>query len=135
MLGFVFGQVRENIVHHRALDCASGYLKYERARVRWFLSINARDLPQSIAQQKKTYRSITLDGEEIEFSEGFTDLHVASYQEILAGHGFRLEDVRPCIEAVAAIRTKPIELKGGEQHPFLAKVLSNNERYLHGWPA
>ena len=135
MLSFVFGPVRENIVHHRAMDCASGYLEYERARVRWFLSINARDLPENIAQQKRTYRSITIDGKEIEFSGGFADLHVESYREILSGRGFKLEDVRPCIETVAAIRTKPIELLGGEQHPFLANLISNDERYLHGWPA
>ena len=72
---------------------------------------------------------------EIEFSGGFADLHVESYREILSGRGFKLEDVRPCIETVAAIRTKPIELLGGEQHPFLANLISNDERYLHGWPA
>lgn len=133
MLSFVFGPVRENVVHHRAMDCAAGYLECERARVRWFLSINARDLPDSISRQKRTCRSITVDGREIEFSDGFTDLHVASYQQILAGRGFRLGDVRPSIETVAAIRTQPIELTRGESHPFLDR-LNDNERYLHGWP-
>ena len=133
MLAFVFGALRENAVHHRTLDCASGYLEFERARVRWFLSINARDLPDAAAA-KKTYRSITVDGEEIEFSEGFTDLHILSYQAILAGRGFGLGDVRPSIEMVSAIRTKPVKTSVGEQHPFFAKVLRDDRRYENGWP-
>jgi UDP-N-acetyl-2-amino-2-deoxyglucuronate dehydrogenase len=132
MLSFVFGAFKHNVVHHRAVDCAAGYLEYERARVRWFLSINARDVPD---QQQRTFRSIQMDGREIEFSEGFTDLHTASYREIMAGRGFPLEQVRPSIETVAAIRSAPIERGEGRQHPFLARVLSDNERYLHGWPA
>lgn len=133
MLSFVFGDLRENIVHHRAMDCAGGYLKYDRARVRWFLSINARDLPEAVAKSKKTYRSVTVDGEEIEFSEGFTDLHLASYQQVLKGQGFRLEDVRPSIETIAAIRTKAID-KTGDLHPFLPQVVRDQDRYEHGWP-
>jgi UDP-N-acetyl-2-amino-2-deoxyglucuronate dehydrogenase len=133
MLAFVFGALRENAVHHRALDCASGYLEFERARVRWFLSINARDLPDAAAA-KNTYRSITVDGEEIELSDGFTDLHILSYQAILAGHGFGLGDVRPSIEMVSAIRTKPVKTSIGEQHPFFTKVLRDDRRYENGWP-
>lgn len=134
MLSFVFGRLRENVVHHRAVDCASGYLEYDRARVRWFLSINARDVPAAAGEKKRTYRSITVDGEEIEFSEGFTDLHIDSYREILAGRGFRLNLVRPSIETVAQIRTKPIELSKGEQHPHLKHVLGNEGRYANGRP-
>ena len=75
-----------------------------------------------------------MDGKEIEFSEGFNDLHTASYREIMAGRGFPLEVVRPSIETVSAIRTAPLEPKRGEQHPFLAMVIGNAARYQHGWP-
>lgn len=134
MLSFVFGPIKEIIVHHRAVDCAAGYLEFARARVRWFLSINQRDLPNEAARARKTYRSITLDGEEIEFSEGFTDLHIASYNEILAGRGFPLSEVRPSIATVAEIRGKAIETGRGGRHPFLSNLGSDSERYLHGWP-
>lgn len=134
MLGFLFGSLRRNIVHHRAMDCAAGYLEYQRARVRWFLSINVRDVPPELADTHKTFRSITLNGRNIEFSEGFTDLHSESYKEILAGRGFSLADVRPSIETVAQIRTAPIELNRGEQHPMLARVRGDEKRYAHGWP-
>ncbi len=134
MLSFVFGDLRENIVHHRAMDCAAGYLEYDRARVRWFLSINARDLPDPVAKSKKTYRCVTVDGEEIEFSEGFADLHIASYQQILKGQGFRLPEVRPSIETVAAIRTKAVDKALGQVHPFVTGLERDQERYEHGWP-
>jgi UDP-N-acetyl-2-amino-2-deoxyglucuronate dehydrogenase len=133
MLSFVFGALKTNVVHHRAMDCASGYLEYDRARVRWFLSINVRDVPDQIDGQR-TFRSIKVDGREIEFSEGFTDLHNDSYREILAGRGFPLEEVRPSIETVSQIRSQPIELHRGEQHPFLSRVITNGGRYRHGWP-
>ena len=134
MLGFVFGKLKSNIVHHRAMDCAAGYLEYERARVRWFLSINARDIPAHLDKTQRTFRSITMDKRDIEFSDGFNDLHTASYREVMAGRGFPLEAVRPSIETVAAIRTAPLEPGRGEQHPFLRGVLSNGARYQHGWP-
>ena len=135
MLSFVFGDLKRNVVHHRAMDCAAGYLEYERAKVRWFLSINVRDVPQAVVDKQRTYRSITVDGHEIEFSEGFTDLHDISYREILAGRGFPLADVRPSIETVAHLRTAPVELAKGDQHPFLSRVLANEGRYQNGWPA
>ncbi|NUJ81622.1 Gfo/Idh/MocA family oxidoreductase [Methylocystis sp. FS] len=134
MLSFVFGDLRENIVYHRAIDCAAGYLEYDRARVHWFLSINSRDLPEAVATSRKTYRSITIDGEEIEFSDGFTDLHIASYQKVLNGRGFRLADVRPSIETVAAIRTKDVDKAFDQVHPFIAKLERDQHRYEHGWP-
>lgn len=134
MLSFVFGDLKQNVVHHRANDCAAGYLEYERARVRWFLSINARDLPDGVAQEKRTYRSITVDGSEIEFSEGFTDLHVASYRHVLSGKGFRINEVRPSIETVAAIRTMAIEQDAVSPHPFLARLRTEQGRYDHGLP-
>lgn len=122
MLSFVFGPLEQNIVHHRTDDCAAGYLVYKNARVRWFLSVNQDYLPDDIPEGQKTYRSITVDGEELEFSGGFADLHTRSYQEIVAGNGFSLDEVRPSIETVAHIRQAPIELTRGEQHPFMQKL-------------
>jgi UDP-N-acetyl-2-amino-2-deoxyglucuronate dehydrogenase len=92
-------------------------LELENADVKWFLSLDKKDL----AEGEKTFRSITLDGEEIEFSEGFTDLHTISYREILEGRGYGVEDAKPSIETVYEIRnSKPVGLKG-EYHPFLKK--------------
>lgn len=124
MLRFVFGPMRENIVHHRGPDAAAGYLEFAQARVRWVLSINRDHLPAHTPAGQTTHRSITVEGEEIEFSGGFTDLHTASYQNILAGTGYGLEVVRPSIEVVSHIRTAPIEPGRGEQHPDIAKVLA-----------
>lgn len=134
MLSFVFGALKTNVVMHRAPDCAAGYLEYERARVRWFLSINARDLPTPAAQAQRTHRSITVNGEEVEFSGGFTDLHTASYAEIVRGCGFGLADVRPSIETVAHIRNAPVEPGAMEPHPILARALKDGGRYEDGWP-
>ena len=134
MLTHVFGPVKENIAHHRAMDCAAGYLEFERARVRWFLSINARDLPREVQGKKTTFRSITIDGEEVEFSEGFTDLHTESYKEIIAGRGFPLSEVRPSIEIVSALRNAELTPGKGNPHPFLGHVVAANGRYLNGWP-
>lgn len=119
MLYFVFGAVQENVVHMSTPAKAAGYLEYERARVRWFLSIDFNDLPDSErASGKRTFRSITLNDENVEFSSGFTDLHTRSYEEILAGRGFGLEDNRVAIETVASIRQASIS-NSGERHPFL----------------
>jgi UDP-N-acetyl-2-amino-2-deoxyglucuronate dehydrogenase len=122
MLIWIFGNVKENIVHLHTHDRASGFLQLERARVRWFLSINEDTLPESVkAKGQRTYRSITMQGTEIEFSEGFTDLHTKSYQAILDGKGFNLTEALPSIELAHAIRTqKPVGVKG-DYHPFVAK--------------
>lgn len=124
MLYFVFGNLQKNIVHYLSDTRAAGYLEYENARVRWFLSIDINDVPIEVqSKRQRTYRSITVDGEEIEFSGGFTDLHTRSYEEILAGRGFGLEDNRTAITTVSTIReSKPIGLQG-EYHPFLAKQI------------
>jgi UDP-N-acetyl-2-amino-2-deoxyglucuronate dehydrogenase len=123
MLHFIFGALQTNRVHYSAPTKAGGYLEYENARVRWFLSVDVQDVPPAqIAAGQRTYRSITVDGEEIEFSGGFTDLHVRSYEEILAGRGFGLEANRTAIETVASIRTAtPVGLQG-DYHPFLKQV-------------
>ncbi|MEP5152713.1 Gfo/Idh/MocA family oxidoreductase [Planktotalea sp.] len=124
MLSFVFGPMKENIVHHRGTDAAAGYLEFEQARVRWVLSINRDHLPAHTPAGQTTHRSITVEGEEIEFSGGFTDLHTASYQNVLDGGGYGLDVVRPSIELVSHIRTAAIEPSRGEQHPDIAKVLA-----------
>jgi UDP-N-acetyl-2-amino-2-deoxyglucuronate dehydrogenase len=123
MLTHVFGAASKNVVHLRDSQRAAGYLECGRAKIRWFLSIDSRDLPESIRGAKTSYRSVTLDGEEIEFSDGFTDLHTRSYEEIVAGKSFRIEEVRPSVEIVSNFRTTPIELQLGERHPFVAKHL------------
>ncbi len=119
MLHFIFGGLEKSIVHVAEPARAAGYLECERARVRWFLSVDAGDLPgpqRSSGQQ--TYRSITLDGEEIEFSGGFADLHTRSYELILEGKGFGLEENRSAVSTVAAIRAaEPVGPKG-DYHPF-----------------
>ena len=122
MLHFIFGALQDNVVHHSSDTKAAGYLEYERARVRWFLSVDVDDVPAKQREAgQRTYRSITVDGEEIEFSGGFTDLHTRSYEEILAGRGFGLEENRTAIATVAAIRNANIAPLTGDYHPFLKK--------------
>jgi UDP-N-acetyl-2-amino-2-deoxyglucuronate dehydrogenase len=124
MLHFIFGKLQRNVVHHSGEAKAAGYLEYERARVRWFLSIDANDLPEAVKGKKPTYRSIDISGEQLEFSEGFTDLHTTSYREILAGRGYGLADARHCIETVNVIRTAtPVKGEQGEVHPFVARLV------------
>jgi UDP-N-acetyl-2-amino-2-deoxyglucuronate dehydrogenase len=125
MLSWIFGGVKENITHIYQHDRASGYLELERARVRWFLSINDAVLPKEIVQKgQRTFRSITIEGEELEFSGGFTDLHTTSYKEILHGNGYGLEDASQAIDIVYNIRNStPIGLKG-DYHPFAKKELA-----------
>ncbi|EAQ65702.1 probable oxidoreductase WpbB [Marinomonas sp. MED121] len=120
MLHFIFGKLERNDLHFMNNDKASGYLEYEKAKVRWFLSIDAADLPESVVGKQPTYRSITCDDEELEFSGGFTDLHTVSYQEILAGRGYGIEDARHCVETVNAIREGKVNIESlGEVHPFM----------------
>jgi UDP-N-acetyl-2-amino-2-deoxyglucuronate dehydrogenase len=120
MLIWIFGKVQENVVHLLEHDKSAGYIELENARVRWFLSVDETTLPQSIqAAGQRTYRSITVDGKEIEFSGGFTDLHTLSYDGILAGKGFGLTQARPSIETVYQIRNAAPDLKKGDRHPFV----------------
>jgi len=119
MLTWIFGDVRENIVHIAEKHRSAGYLLLKRARVRWFLSIDTNDLPENIKEKgKRTYRSISINNKELEFSEGFTELHNKSYQDILAGNGFGIQEARKSIETVFTIRNaSAIGLKG-DYHPF-----------------
>lgn len=123
MLSWIFGNARNNIVHISEPQKAAGYLELENARVRWFLSVDYNDIPASVkATGKRTFRSITVDGEEIEFSEGFADLHTMTYQEILAGRGFGLKEARQSVETAYTIRnSKPTGLKG-DYHPILKTI-------------
>jgi UDP-N-acetyl-2-amino-2-deoxyglucuronate dehydrogenase len=119
MLSWVFGNVQENVVHLREKNKAAGYLEFENARVRWFLSIDEEDLPIAVKEKnQRTFRTITIDDEDLEFSEGFTELHTKSYQKILLNEGFGLEAVRSSIEIVHDIRNKEI-IQTGEKHPFV----------------
>jgi UDP-N-acetyl-2-amino-2-deoxyglucuronate dehydrogenase len=124
MISWIFGRTRENIVHISEPNKSAGYLILEKARVRWFLSIDYNDIPAEIRQKgSRTYRSITIDNSELEFSEGFAELHTQSYNEILSGNGFGLDDSLPSIESVYTIRnSQPVGLKG-EFHPLLKTVI------------
>jgi UDP-N-acetyl-2-amino-2-deoxyglucuronate dehydrogenase len=123
MLLWVFGDLKYNEVHTMDKDHAAGYMELEHARVRWFLSINYDHIPEAVrAAGKRTYRSITMEGEELEFSEGFTDLHTISYREILAGKGYGLTDARPAIQVAHDIRNATEISNKGERHPLLNSV-------------
>jgi UDP-N-acetyl-2-amino-2-deoxyglucuronate dehydrogenase len=105
MLMWIFGPVKENIVTEHSASTASGILELEKATVNWRLSIDANTLPDDIkAAGKRTYRTLNIDGESFEFSEGFTELHTKSYENILAGNGFPLMVTKPAIELVHQIR-------------------------------
>lgn len=122
MLHFVFGALQENIVHLNDESAAAGFLEYERARVRWFLSVDANDLPAAVRERgQRTHRSVEVDGKEVEFSDGFGDLHTKLYEEVLAERGFGLEENRAAIETVAHIRTAKPEPLRGDYHPLLSK--------------
>ncbi len=122
MLTWIFGDVKENIVHVSEDAKAAGFLKLKKANVRWFLSVDYQNVPDEIkAKGQRIYRSITVNGKEIEFSGGFTDLHTLSYQEILKGNGFGLDAIKSTIQTVYNIRNAvPIGLKG-DYHPLLKK--------------
>jgi UDP-N-acetyl-2-amino-2-deoxyglucuronate dehydrogenase len=123
MLTWIFGSVRENKIHVLTPDRAAGYLHLEKAEIRWFLSLNYNDIPAEVKNKgKTTYRALVMDDHEIEFTEGFTDLHTVSYRHILDGKGFGLEDGKPAIEIVYLIRNAaPIGLKG-DYHPLLNTI-------------
>lgn len=122
MLHFLYGALQENIVHLNTPTKAAGYLEYERARVRWFLSLDIDDVPASErAIGKRTYRALVADGDNIEFSEGFTELHTRIYEEVMAGRGFGIEENRAAIETVAHIRTAALSSLSELTHPFVER--------------
>jgi UDP-N-acetyl-2-amino-2-deoxyglucuronate dehydrogenase len=120
LLMWLFGPVINSEVHVSNQRKTSGVLELERANIQWFLSIDKKDLPLHAAENgKTTFRSITIDEKEVEFSEGFTNLHTKVYEETLAGKGFGIEDVRPSITLAHEIRVaSPTGISGGS-HPFV----------------
>lgn len=124
MLSWIFGSLQKNIVHLSQANKAAGYLELENARVRWFLSIDENDLPQEQKEQgKRTYRSITIENKEIEFSDGFTDLHTVSYSEILQDRGYRTKDAQYSVEIAHAIRNASVSSLSSDYHPFISKLI------------
>jgi UDP-N-acetyl-2-amino-2-deoxyglucuronate dehydrogenase len=120
MLTWIFGEVQQNIVHERTNSRSAGFLKLKRANVRWFLSVDYDDLPQTIKEKgQRTYRSIKIGNDDLEFSGGFTDLHTETYKNILNGNGFGLDDAMNSIITAHDIRNaKPVGLVG-DYHPLL----------------
>jgi len=123
MLAWIFGDISKCVVHRLDGDIAAGYLELEKARVRWILSVNYDYLPQvALDKGMRTYRSITVENEEIEFSGGFTELHTKSYAHILSGNGFGIEEVKNCIETVYNIRNAEVLGMKGDYHPMLKQL-------------
>jgi UDP-N-acetyl-2-amino-2-deoxyglucuronate dehydrogenase len=119
LLLWLFGEAGDVRVYHSDQYRMSGFIELEQARVSWFLSVNPKDLKLVQAPQgKNTFRSIAVDGQDVEFSEGFTDLHTKVYEETLAGRGFGIGDARPSIELTHRIRTAEITSTGTEAHPI-----------------
>lgn len=120
MLSWIFGNTKTNIVHVSEYNKAGGFLELENARVRWFLSLDQNDIPAEFREKcPRTFRSIKVDGEEIEFSEGFTDLHTQSYKEVLAGRGFGIQEAKQSVETAFTIRnSNPVGLVN-DYHPLL----------------
>lgn len=124
MLGWVFGEVQTNHVHLLEENKAAGYLELENARVRWFLSIDHNDLPEAVLSKgQRTYRSIMIENNEIEFSGGFTDLHTETYRHILGGNGYGLEDARNSVKTVYEIRNGKTATAKGEIHPLAHRLI------------
>src|SRR3954470_4415383 len=121
LLIWLFGPARQNRVHVRDAHRVAGALDLARARVQWFLSTDPEDLPfQAIPGQRTTFRSIEVDGNEVEFSDGFGDLHTAVYRDVLAGGGFGIDDARPSIELVHGIRHVEVTSAAMDRHPMAA---------------
>ena len=123
ILSWIFGDTKRNIVHISEPNKAAGYLELDHARIRWLLSLDFNDIPSGIKETgQTTFRSITIEGEEMEFSEGFTDLHTLTYKEILAGRGFGLKDAQQSILTAYTIRNAtPVGLQG-DYHPLLKSL-------------
>ena len=123
LLLWLFGKVEGFEVHLATPTRTAGYMELENARVKWFLSIEKSDLPEECKSKgKATFRSITIDGQEVEFSEGFTDLHTIVYRETLAGRGFGLADARPSVVLAHDIRNAKVIGINENSHPYLKKI-------------
>jgi UDP-N-acetyl-2-amino-2-deoxyglucuronate dehydrogenase len=123
LLTWIFGEVQENKVNLLQPEKAAGILRLKKANVRWYLSLDYQDIPSEIKEKEnRTYRSLTVEGEEIEFSDGFTDLHTESYRQLLAGNGFGMKEARASVEIAHEIRNStPIGIKG-DYHPLLKTI-------------
>lgn len=121
LLIWLFGAVEAQHVHCADATTTAGYIELQQARVRWLLSIDRRLLPTGLKEEQSTYRSIAIDGQEVEFSEGFTDLHTEIYRRALAGEGFGLEDARPSINLAHDIRIATPSGMTATSHPLLNK--------------
>jgi UDP-N-acetyl-2-amino-2-deoxyglucuronate dehydrogenase len=119
---WLFGAARASEVHLREPDRMAGLLELEHADVRWFLSLDKQDLPAGYLEaEKPAYRSLTIDGDEVEFSEGFTELHTEVYRDILSGGGFGIDAARPSVELVHSLRAGPVRARPGAAHPLLLR--------------
>jgi UDP-N-acetyl-2-amino-2-deoxyglucuronate dehydrogenase len=121
LLIWLFGGVENQQVHYADATTTAGYIELQHARVRWLLSIDRRMLPAGLKTEQATYRSIAIDGQEVEFSEGFTDLHTEIYRRALSGNGFGLEDARPSIKLAHDIRVAAPSGRTANVHPMLKK--------------
>lgn len=124
LLMWLFGEAQHSEVHVAEAEKMGGALTLPGADVEWYLSLDATELPASVQGQQPTYRSITVDGEEIEFSGGFRDLHTRVYEETLAGRGFRIADARPAIELVYGLRHAAPTRPSGDTHPMVERLLT-----------
>lgn len=123
MLTYIFGEVKENHVHLYRPEVNAGLLSLKHAKVRWFLSVDTHYLPEDVKKRgERTYRSIRIDGEEIEFSNGFTDLHTKSYEEIVVERGFGIEEARSSVEIISTVRESHLKGLKGEFHPLCLKA-------------
>lgn len=123
MLFYVFGRMQASELHFRDASRMSGILEFECAKVSWYLSVDAQDLPDHLGLGQRSYRSLSIDDVEIEFSSGFTDLHILSYEEIMAGRGLGIDDVRPSIEIVSQLRTAALQQPGKAAHRLALRHL------------
>jgi UDP-N-acetyl-2-amino-2-deoxyglucuronate dehydrogenase len=123
VLLWLFGTMQRSVVHHTSASMMSGFLELEWARVRWFLSVDEADLPEHVRQKRgHAWRSITIDGQELDLSEGFTDLHTEVYRDILQGGGFGITDATRSVELVHHIRSTTASVANGLAHPSLRQL-------------
>ncbi len=123
MLSWIFGEPVSSTVHLNSPDTAGGFLQLKRARVKWFMSLDYNTIPEEVKNRgQRTYRLITVNGEELEFSEGFTDLHTESYKKILVNEGFSLSDAFNSIQIAYDIRNKQVSPLISDYHYMLKNL-------------
>jgi UDP-N-acetyl-2-amino-2-deoxyglucuronate dehydrogenase len=123
LLLWLFGACRRAEVHHASAEKMAGYLDLEWADATWFLSVDRNDLPAAhVAANRPAYRSLSMNGQEIEFSEGFTELHTVAYREILEGRGFGLTEAKASVALVSELRTAEVVAHPEREHPLLSRA-------------